>query len=159
MHKDASTDFCFWGDNYIMKKVRVVSFAWDTPTGSPFIPIIHYQVYQSYGVHKDASTDFLLQGRLHNEESESCLSCTGHAYWSSSSSLTNIIKLFQFWSDGLHKISASWEITTQVVSCMGTSTAPPLHSFQISQNMSKDIKVMKQPRIHLPISASTEITT
>ena len=43
-----------------------------------------------------ACTRFLLQGRqLHNKESESCLSCMRHAYWSSSSSLPNIIKLSQ----------------------------------------------------------------
>ena len=39
------------------------------------------------------------------------VSCTGHAYWSSSSSLPNIIKLFQCGSYGLHKILASMEIT------------------------------------------------
>ena len=43
-----------------------------------------------------ACTKFRLRGRqLHNEESESCLSCMRHAYWSSSSSLPNIIKLSQ----------------------------------------------------------------
>ena len=43
-----------------------------------------------------ACTRVRIQGRqLHNVESESCLSCTWHAYWSSSSSLPNIIKLSQ----------------------------------------------------------------
>ena len=38
-----------------------------------------------------ACTRFLLQGRqLHKEESEICLSCTRHTYWSSSLSLPNI---------------------------------------------------------------------
>ena len=54
-------DFSFRGDNYIMKTVRVVSLACDTPTGPP---VLSYQIlskyvqgYQSYVAHKDASTD------------------------------------------------------------------------------------------------------
>ena len=48
--------FCFRGDNYITNKVRVLSLAWDTPTGTPLHP---YQIlsnylkqYGSYGLHK-----------------------------------------------------------------------------------------------------------
>ena len=39
-----------------------------------------------------ACTRFLLQGRykLHKKENKSCLSCSWHAYWSSSSALPNI---------------------------------------------------------------------
>ena len=59
-----------------------------------FIPTKYYQIISnSIGV--KACTRFWFQRRwLHNEESESCLSCTWHAYWSSSS-LPNIIKLSQ----------------------------------------------------------------
>ena len=55
--KDASTDFCFKGDNNIIKKVRVVSFTRDMPTGPPLHP---YQIlsnylkqFGSYGLHKN----------------------------------------------------------------------------------------------------------
>ena len=85
-------DFCFKGDNYITKKVRVVSLARDMPTGPPFQPYEILSNYlKQYGM---ACTRFRIQGRLlHNEDSESCLSCTRHAYWSSSSFLRNIIKI------------------------------------------------------------------
>ena len=40
-HKDGIQYFCIRGDNYITNKVRVVSLAWDTPTG----PLLHlYQI-------------------------------------------------------------------------------------------------------------------
>ena len=49
-------DICFRGDNYIIKKVGVVSFAWGTPNGPSLHP---YQIlsnylkqYGSYGKHK-----------------------------------------------------------------------------------------------------------
>ena len=56
-----------------------------------------YYQNMSKGIKVMECTRFWLQGRyLHNEEeSESCLSCTWHAYWSSSSSLPNIIILSQ----------------------------------------------------------------
>ena len=56
-----------------------------------FIPTKYYHIISnSMGVM--ACTRFLLQGKqLHNEESEHCLSCMQHAYWSSSSSLPNIL--------------------------------------------------------------------
>ena len=38
-------DICFRGDNYIMKKVRVVSLAHDMPTGPPLHP---YQILSNY---------------------------------------------------------------------------------------------------------------
>ena len=54
-------DFGFKGDNYIVKTVRVVSFARDTPTGPPLhsyqILSKYVQGYRRYGEHKDASTD------------------------------------------------------------------------------------------------------
>ena len=37
-------DFGFRGDNYITKKVRVVSLAWDMPTGPPLHPTKYYQI-------------------------------------------------------------------------------------------------------------------
>ena len=43
-------------NNYITKKVRVVSFASDTPTGTPFHPhqisLNYLKQYGSYGLHK-----------------------------------------------------------------------------------------------------------
>ena len=49
-------DFCFRGDNYVTKKVRVVFLAYNIPTGLPLHP---YQVlsnylkqHGSYGLHK-----------------------------------------------------------------------------------------------------------
>ena len=59
MHKDVSTDFCLKGDNYITKKVSVVSLARDTPTGSPLHPFQllsnYLKQYDSYGLHKGFS--------------------------------------------------------------------------------------------------------
>ena len=56
-----------------------------------------------------ACTRFRLQGRkLHNEDGESCLSCTRHAYWSSSTFLPNIIKIcLRYQSYGAHKDAAT----------------------------------------------------
>ena len=55
--------FCFWGDNYITNKVRVVSLAQDTPTGPPLHP---YQILSNYlkqcGSNM-ACTRFRLQGK------------------------------------------------------------------------------------------------
>ena len=42
---NAFMDFCFRGDNYIMKKVRVVSLARNIPTGPPLYP---YQILSNY---------------------------------------------------------------------------------------------------------------
>ena len=90
--KDASTDFFFRGGNYIMKKVRVVSLAWDTPTGPP---LHSYQIlwnylkqYGSYGLL------ILTRGDNYITQGESCLSCRQHAYWSFSSFLPNVIKIY-----------------------------------------------------------------
>ena len=77
------------------KKVRVVSLACNMPTGPPLnlYQILSYYLkqYGSYGLHKISASG----ETLHNKESESCLSCMRHTYWSSSSSLPNIIKLSQ----------------------------------------------------------------
>ena len=52
----SAQDFGFRGDNYIMKKVRIVSLACDTPTGPPlhFYQILPYYLKQNenYGLHK-----------------------------------------------------------------------------------------------------------
>ena len=49
-------DFCFRGDNYITKKMRVVSLAWGIPTGPPLHPhqiLSNYlKQYGSYDLHK-----------------------------------------------------------------------------------------------------------
>ena len=63
--------------------------------GLLFISTKYYHIISnSMGVM--SCTRVQLQGRkLHNKENENCLSCMRHAYWSSSSSLPNIIKLSQ----------------------------------------------------------------
>ena len=59
-------DFGFRGDNYIRKTVRVVSLACDAPTGPPLhssqILSNYVYGYQSYRLHKDEVTIFMLQG-------------------------------------------------------------------------------------------------
>ena len=85
--------FCFRGDNYITK--------WELSLlhGTHllvllFIPTKYYQIISnSMGVM--TCTRFWLQGRqLHNKDRESCLSCMRRAYWSSSTLLPNVIKIF-----------------------------------------------------------------
>ena len=69
-------DLGFRGDNYIKKKVRVVSLAHDMPNGPPLhlYQLLSYYLkqYGSYGLHKISASGEI----IHNEESESCLSCT-----------------------------------------------------------------------------------
>ena len=88
---------------------------------------------------------FQLQGRLlHNEDSESCLSCMQRAYWSSSTFLPNMIKIClrvsKLWSahGWGYNISDSGEITTyrivRVVSCMG-------HAYWSSSSLPNIIKL------------------
>ena len=59
---DMFMDNCFRGDNFIMKKARVVSLAHDMPTGPPLPPpqiLSNYlKQYGSYGLHR-----IWLQGR------------------------------------------------------------------------------------------------
>ena len=59
-------DFNLRGDNYITKKVRVVSPICHTPAGPS---LYSYQIlpkfvlgYQSFGAHKDVSTNFSIRG-------------------------------------------------------------------------------------------------
>ena len=143
-------DFCFRGEIYIKKKVRVVSLARDMPTGLPLHPhqmLSNYlKQYGSYGVHKTSDSGEI----LHNDGSESCLSCTRHAYWSSSSILPNIVKICL-------RISKLWRaqgcvydfcnrkdnyITKKAVflAC-DMPTGPPLHPYQnilkLSQTLSE----------------------
>ena len=154
-------DFCFRGDNYIMKKVRVVSLECDMPTGPPLHP---YQIlsnylkqYESYGLHKISDSG----EKLYNKDSESCHSCTQHTYWSSSSFLPNIIKIclrvsklrpaqdFCFRGDNytMNKV--------RVVSLTcDMSTGPPFHPYQILSNY---LKQYGSYGLH-KISASGEIT-
>ena len=81
--------FCFRGDNYIMNKVRVVSLAWDMPTGLHLHP---YQIsnYLSMGVM--ACTDFGFRGDNYIMKTVRVVSLAC-AYWSSSTFLPNIIKI------------------------------------------------------------------
>ena len=85
-----------------------------------------------------ACTRFWLQGRYpHNEESESCLSCTEYAYWSSSF-LPNIIKIClwvtKLWSAqdvGFRGDNYIMKKVSVVSSAHDTPTGPPLHFYQI----------------------------
>ena len=135
-------DFGFRGDNYKTKTVRVISLALDTPPGPP---LQSYQIlskyvegYQSHGAHND-EYNFCFRGD--NELSENCLSCTRHAYWSSSSFLPNILKLSQtvweLWPAQDFGVRGDDYITktVRVVSlARDTPTGPPLHSYQIYSN-------------------------
>ena len=78
--------FCFKKDNYITKKVRVVSLACHRHTGPPLHP---YQIlsnylkqYGSYGLH-----NYIMK------KVRVLISSTQHAYFSSFSFLLNIIKI------------------------------------------------------------------
>ena len=76
------------------KKVRVVLYATRLLVLLLISTKYNHIISNSMGVM--ACRRVLLQWRqLHNKESGSCLSCTRHTYWSSSSSLPNIIKLYQ----------------------------------------------------------------
>ena len=79
-------DFGFRGDKYIKQEL---SFLHATLLlDLIYVPTKYYQIISnSMGVM--ACTRFWLQGR-YKKESESCLSCTLHAYWSSSLSLWNM---------------------------------------------------------------------
>ena len=91
MKKD-EYNFCFSGDNYITNKVRVVFLARDTLSGPPLQP---YQILSNYlkqygrcGLHKIS-----VSGEITTWRSESCLSCTRHAYWPFCSFPLNVTKL------------------------------------------------------------------
>ena len=81
---------------------------------------------------------FCFRGHNYITNKVSCLSCMGHAYWSSSSSLPNIIKLFQtvwelwpaqfFGFRGDNYISKKVRVVS--LAC-DVPTGPPLHSYQI----------------------------
>ena len=131
-----------------------------------FIPIKFYQIISnSMGVM--ACTIFRLQWRyLYNEDSESCLSCMRHAYWSSSSFLPNIIKIClrvsKLWNAQGWGYSFCFRrdnyITNKVrvVSlALDTPTGPPFHPYQILSNY---LKQCGSYDLH-KISASGEITT
>ena len=85
-----------------------------------------------------ACTRFWLQGRsLHNEESESCLSCRRQANWSSSF-LPNIIKIYLRVSKLLSAQDFGFRVDNyitkkvRVVSpAQDTLTGPPLHFYQM----------------------------
>ena len=89
-----------------------------------------------------ACTRFLLQGRqLHNEESESCISCTQHTYWSSF--LPNIIKIYlrvsKWHAQDLCFRGDNYTMNkVRVVSVKcDKPTGPPLHPYQILSNYLK----------------------
>ena len=131
-------DFCFRGDIYITKRERVLFHA----THLLVLPTEYYQIISnSMGVM--ACTRSWLKGRwLHNEESESCLFCTRHAYWFSSLFLPNIIKkclrVSKFWrtqgciSDIYFREDNYMTKKARVVSLVrNTTTGPPLYPYQI----------------------------
>ena len=122
----------------------------------------HYHIISnSMGVM--ACTRFLLLGRqLHNKESESCLSCMRHAYWSSSSSLPNIIKLSQtvweLWPAqdfGFRGDNYITKTVTVVILAHNKPTGPLL---QFYQTLSKYVLGYQSYGLH-KISASGGITT
>ena len=110
-----------------------------------------------------ACTRFLLQGRrLHNEESESCLSCTRHAHWSFSPSPPNIIKLSQkaweLWPAqdfGFRGDNYITKTVRVVILACNIPTGPLLHFYQ---TLSKYVLGYQSYCLH-NISASGEITT
>ena len=153
-------DFVFREDNYITKKkVRVLSCMWHAWV-LLFISTKYYNIISmSMGVM--ACTRFLLQGRqLHKKES--CLSCTRYAYWSSSSSLQNIIKLSQtvwelwpaqaFGFRGDNYITKTVRVVTLA---RNIPTGPLLHFYQ---TLSKYVFGYQSYGLH-KISTSGEITT
>ena len=77
------------------KVITIAHPARDTPNGSPLYSCQISSKYQSFGAYKDASQNSTSGEIPTYEESEICLSWTQHDYWSSSSSLPNIIKLSQ----------------------------------------------------------------
>ena len=102
-----------------------------------FITIKYYHIISnSMGVMD--CTRFWLQGRqLHKEESECCLSCTRHAYWSSSF-LPNIIKIClrvsKLWSAQYFGFRVDNYIMKKVrvgSPAQDKPTGPPLHFYQI----------------------------
>ena len=106
-----------------------------------------------------ACTRFQLQGRLHKEESESCLSCMGHA---SSSFLPNIIKIClrvsKLWSAQDFGFSEGNYVMKKVrvvsLAC-DTPTGPPLHFYKA---LSKYVLGYQNYGVH-KILASVEVTT
>ena len=129
------------------------------------IPLISTKYFHiiSNSMRVMACTRFLLQGRqLHNEESESCLSCSRNAYWSSSSSLPNIIKLCQtvwelwsawdFWFRGDKYITKTVRVITLA---RNTPIGPLLHFYQ---TLSKYVLEYQSYGLQ-KISASEKITT
>ena len=109
-----------------------------------------------------ACTRLLLQGRqLHNKGSESCLSCTRHTYWSSSSFLPNIIKLSQtvweLWPAQDFRFRGGNYITKTVrvvTLASNIPTGPLLHFYQ---TLSKYVLGYQSYGLH-KTSASAEIT-
>ena len=86
---------CVWisasgGNNYMMK--RVVSLAHNMPSGSPLHP---HQILSNYLVQWELwlAQDFGFRGDNYITKIVRVVSCTRHAYWSSSSVLPNNIKI------------------------------------------------------------------
>ena len=130
------------------------------------IPTKYYQKIKiSMGVM--VCTRLRLRGRyLHNKERESCFSCMGHTYWSSSSFLPNFIKIClsvsKLWSvqgciSNFYLVGDNYIIKKpRVVSLVrDTTTGPPLHPYQI---LSNNLKQYWSYGLH-KISASGPITT
>ena len=118
----------------------------------------YHIISNSYGLHKISASG----ETTNNKESESCLSCRRHTYWSSSTSLPNIIKLSQTiwelwpaWDFGLrgdNYTTKTWRVVT--LAC-NIPTGPLLHFYQTLSNY-----VLRYQSYGLhKISASGEITT
>ena len=97
-------DFGFKGDNYITKKVSVVSLAQNNLLVILFIPTKYYQLSQTVLELWPAQDFGLRWDNYIRKKSESCLFCIWHTYWSSSSFLPNIIKICpRYQTYGAHK--------------------------------------------------------
>ena len=141
------------GEITTQRRKSVVSLARDTPT-SLFIPTKYYQT-MSKGIKVIELTrmsTISASGEMHNELSESCLSCTRHAYRSSSSSLPDIIKLSQqkwvLWP--VQDISFRGDNYITLVSLAhDMPNNECLIPTKYYQNIFKGIKVMERTRMSL----------
>ena len=153
----SAQDFGFRGDNYVMKKVRVVSLACDTPSG----PLLHFYKtlskyvfgYQSYGVHKSLVSGEITTWRRKKWELSllhvTCLLVLlfiSTKYYHIISNSMGVMACTRFRLQGrqLHNEESELSLlhTTSLLVRLFIST-------KYYQNMSKDIKVMEYTRLRL----------
>ena len=108
-----------------------------------FIPTKYYQII-SNSMEVRPAQDFRFRGNNYITKSDNYQSCTQHTYWSSSSFLTNIIKLClrvsKLWPAQDFRFRGDNYTTNKVrvvpLTC-NTPTGPPLHPYQILSNYLK----------------------